>query len=127
MNKIILDTNILLLPGQHKLDVFSECERLCEEKIEFLVLQQAVEELKALVGKRSRDGVAARIALQLLLKHGAREIKAKEKKVDEAMLALAKENKKIIFATNDVGLRRRLRSLGARTICLKHGSVLGWC
>ncbi|MBW2991754.1 hypothetical protein KY345_00870 [Candidatus Woesearchaeota archaeon] len=30
MRKIILDTNFLLIPGQFKIDIFSEIRRICD-------------------------------------------------------------------------------------------------
>lgn len=125
--KILLDTNVLLLPVQRKLDVFRECERLCEDKCEFLVLKQTVGELKSMAVRRSKEAIAARIALQMLLKNGARTVESSERKADKAVVELARDDNKIVFATNDAPLRRKLRALGAKVICLKGSSRLGWC
>ncbi len=112
---------------QRKLDVFRECERLADGACEFAVLRPTVNELKSMAAKRSKEGIAARIALQMLLKNGAKTLESSERKADKAMVALAREDKKIVFATDDVMLRKKLRKLGAKTVCLKGGSTLGWC
>ena len=125
--KIVLDTNVLLMPAKRKFDLIAECERLLPE-CELAVLKPTLEELKMLGAKRTKDGAAARIALILVQRNGFHEIDVPgARKADEAMVALAGQGKKMVFATNDAVLRRRLRALHARTICLKGESHLDWC
>jgi rRNA-processing protein FCF1 len=126
MQRIVLDTSVLLLPAQRRLDVFVECERIAEN-CEFLVLRQTLDELTSLAAKRDKAGIAARIALELLGKNKVGQIEAKSKKADEALVELARKDRTIAFATTDAPLRRRLRDLNARVICLKGESRLDWC
>ena len=43
---VVLDTNILTVPAQFSVDIFSEAERVIERSIEFVVLKSVIEELE---------------------------------------------------------------------------------
>ncbi len=132
--KILLDTNILMLPAQRRLDVFKEIERLLSgEKGEpsFFTLDSTAEELASKSKGRTKAAIAARVA-QLILSQGyVKVLKAVVPKTDEAILHWANEQLSertdFAVATNDVLLRRKLRKIGVRVICLKGGTKLDWC
>ena len=46
MKKIILDTNILLIPYTQKVDIFSEFDRILDEPYNLFIIDQTVDELK---------------------------------------------------------------------------------
>ena len=126
MQKIVLDTSVLMLPAERRLDVIAECERL-SENCEFFVLKPTVAELKAMATKRNKAGFASRIALQVIEKNKIATIASKVSKADDAMIAMAREDRTTVFATTDAGLRRKLRALDAKVICLKGEAHLDWC
>ncbi|MFH1055915.1 MAG: DNA-binding protein [Candidatus Altiarchaeota archaeon] len=104
---VLLDTNFLLLPKQHKIDIFSEIQRLVPEKHTLATLSPVVEELHHLAGTRTEDMVAAKVALQMLEQNGVEIIPA-DKEADEAIIEYAAANPTLV-ATNDKDLKRRLK------------------
>lgn len=116
MQKIVLDTNFLLIPGQFKIDVFSEIDRICIFKYRIYVLDKTVKELKKIVREqRGKSKEAANLALQLLKRKDLKILRTKsEKGVDELLLGL----KGYIIATQDAELKRKLRKKGAKLIIM---------
>ncbi|MFH0861485.1 MAG: hypothetical protein V1875_00505 [Candidatus Altiarchaeota archaeon] len=123
MTTVLLDTNALLMPHQNGVDVFSEIDRILAETHEVVTLSTVVEELKGLSGSSSEDGAAARIGLKLLLEKKIRIVPATGE-VDDAIVEYSGKNN-VVVCTNDKVLKRRLKSRGVRTICLRGGTHLG--
>jgi uncharacterized protein len=132
MRKVILDTNMLLVPGQFKVDIFTELDRVMDEPYEIVVLQGTMDELKKICETASgADKQAAKLA-QLLLDHQqkrnfsasttsnckALKIVSSSPKsyVDDAIVEIAEDE---FVATNDGELKRRLLDKGVRVIYLK--------
>ena len=118
---VVLDTNILTVPAQFGVDIFSEAERILEKNIEFVVLDSVVMELernlKTSSGKERRW---FKIALDLIER--CRIVKSadlqKSIPVDERILQYARSSKGII-ATNDKGLKERAISQGTPVLYLR--------
>ncbi len=125
--QIILDTNFLLIPGQFRVDIFSELFRICSFRYELCVLDSSIGELKGIIGSANgRDKAAARLALQLVKAKKVRILSPKTatfKNVDETIIDLAAKNQ-AIAATQDKELRSRLRKLGAKVIVLRQKKYL---
>jgi hypothetical protein len=117
MKRIILDTNFLTIPYQFNIDVFEEIERIIEEDYELVTLDCVVEELKRMMESKGKDAVAARVALELIKKKNVKVIKTKEKKVDNTIIKLADKN--TIVATNDKGLRKKLKNKNVKVLYLR--------
>ncbi len=115
--KVVLDTNFLMLPHQFGVDIF---EFLKDYTL--LVLSPCVKELEALSKKKSDDGVAAKIALELIEKKKVKIIDSKEN-ADKAILEYAKEHKMPV-ATNDKELLKALKTNGIRIIRLRQNKYL---
>ena len=49
MEKILLDTNFLLIPSQFKVDIFSEIKRICNFSYKLYVLDKSVGELNYII------------------------------------------------------------------------------
>jgi rRNA-processing protein FCF1 len=113
---VLLDTNSLLLPHQHRIDVFAEIERLVLEEHTVATLSTVVDELRGLVGS-SRDGVAANVGLQLIREKGVGVIPA-EGDVDDSILDYAERND-VLVCTNDHELKSRLRAAGIEVLCMR--------
>lgn len=137
MKTVIIDTNMLLVPGQFKVDIFSELERVMDEPYEIGILEQSVDELKKIAATGSgEDKRAAKLAFMLVEHQKLRDFaaatgtKCKALKIipgsseyaDDAILSIAEDD--VLVATNDGGLKRRLLERGVRVIFLKQQQYL---
>ena len=122
--KVLLDTNFLLLPHQHKVDVFDEVERIVPESYDLVTLTPVLRELAHLASQGGEDAVAAKIGLELLGRRNVRVIDA-EGSADDAIVKFALENKgNILVCTNDAGLKRRLNAAFVPLIVMRSKSHL---
>ena len=115
--KILLDTNMMLVPHQFGVDVF---EYLKDYKI--ITLSSCVDELNALAKKRGEDGKAAKIALELIKQKKIEIVRTKEKG-DPAIKSFA-VIERCAVATNDAALGKFLKSKGISVIRLKQKKFL---
>ena len=110
MKKILLDTNFLLIPAQFKIDIFSEIDRIMLEKYQLYTLDKVIDELESIQKdpkQSQKNKKAAKLALQLVKAKKINLIKTKsDKPVDDIIAGL----KGYIIATQDIGLKRRLKS-----------------
>ena len=112
--KVLIDTNGLMVPGQHGIDVFEELRRLGYD--EFLVPSAVKEEIEALKQKiKGKDRLALSIAASLM---AGCEILEAPGSADDVLIALAKSLSVPVF-TNDVLLRKRLKAEGVRSIFMR--------
>lgn len=128
MKRVILDTNMLLVPGQFKVDIFSELERVLDDSYEIVILEGTLVELERIAQTASgEDKRAARLA-QMLLEHerkkpragkckGLKTVPSSNPHVDDAILEIAEDD--CFVATNDQALKRRLLEKGVRVVYLK--------
>lgn len=132
--RVIIDTNMLLVPGQCKVDIFTELDRLIEEPYEIVILQGTLDELAKIsegADVSGADKQAARLAVMLVEHQRTRDFAAStgslckalkiisgstEKYVDDAIQEIAED---ALVATNDGELKRRLLEKGVRVIYLK--------
>jgi rRNA-processing protein FCF1 len=137
MQKVIIDTNMLLVPGQHKVDVFTELGRILDEPYEIVLLETSLDELKRLATGTGADAQAAKLGL-LLVEHmrkrdfaaadgslckGLKTVPSSKKEhVDDAIVRIAEDE--TLVATNDNGLKRRLLEKGVRVIYLRQQKTL---
>jgi len=109
MKKIILDTNFLLIPAQFKVDIFDEIDRIILEKYELFVLDKTIDELNKIINDKKqklRNRKAAKLGLQLLKSKKVKIIKTREDLlVDDLIVKL----KGYIVATQDIGLKNRIK------------------
>jgi len=117
MKRIILDTNFLTIPYQFKIDIFEEIDRIVEEEYELVTLDIIVEELKKLTKTKSKDAIAAKIALELIKKRNVKIINTKDKNVDNIIVDISDKN--TIVATNDKILRKKLKDKNVKTLYLR--------
>jgi len=110
IKKILLDTNFLLIPAQFNIDIFSEIDKLMLVKYKLFTLDKVIGELKSIQKDKKqklKNRNAAKLALQLLKAKKVDIIKTKENKpVDDIIAGL----KGYIIATQDIGLKRRLKA-----------------
>jgi rRNA-processing protein FCF1 len=109
MKKIILDTNFLLIPVQFRVDIFDEIDRIMLERYQLFVLDKTIDELKKIITDKKqklRNRKAAKLGLQLLKAKNVKIIKTKEDLlVDDLIVKL----KGYIVATQDIGLKKRIK------------------
>ncbi len=127
-NNVLLDTNFLFLPFQHRIDIFEEIPRLIGGHVQFLILPQVLKELKWLETHGTlKERNTAKSALLMLNQHCQMvENLSQELQVldaDNALLRYARESNAIV-ATNDSELRRKLLKQGSRAIFLRKLAVL---
>jgi uncharacterized protein len=112
--KVLVDTNGLMVPAQHGIDVFEELKMLGYD--ECVVPSAVVDELEKLKTKlRGSDKVALAVALALAQRCVQVEAAGD---ADEVLATLAKEMDAAVF-TNDAALRKRLRQEGVKTIFMR--------
>lgn len=126
--RIILDTNFLLIPGQFKVDIFSELERICNFQYELVVVKEVVAELQGIIASKKSNELArasARLALQLMGRFKVKVVgdyRKVFKRADEAILAVADRN--CLVATQDMQLKRSLKGSGCGLIVLRQKQYL---
>ncbi len=120
MAKIVLDTNFLLAAVQFRVDAFGQ---LREFGRSFVVLRPCVSELEEISRKKSKPGVYARIALQMIKHRGVKTTRIMERSTDTAILRFA-EKHGCMVATNDKKLIKRLRNKGIKIIRLRQKKYL---
>ena len=121
--KIILDTNILLLPFQVKVDIFSEIDRLCNFPYELCILDKTIGELDAITKKKGRQKDEAKLALTLIKAKSIEMIPSGSRAHTDDILVDLSENGYLI-ATRDLPLMSRIRKKGAKVITLRQKSHL---
>lgn len=108
MKKIILDTNFLMIPANHRVDIFKEIDRIIDEKYELFIVDKTKDELEKLIkGGKEKEIKAARLALQLIKKFNIKIINTQGDNVDDIIVKL--KDKDTIVATMDKELRKRLK------------------
>ena len=115
--KILLDTNMLLVPHQFGVDIFEFLK-----EYEILTLSSCIDELKKLSKKRGDEGLAARVGMKLLKENHVKAVKTKEKG-DKSILNYAVKEKCAV-ATNDKGLIEALKTNHVKIIRLKQKRYL---
>lgn len=122
MKKIILDTNILMVPGKFKVDIFEEIDRIINDEYKLFTLDSVVDELKRLSKKKSKSANIAKLGLELLKSKNIDIIDVGKGSVDKQILDMS--DKDTIVATNDTELKKRLKKKGIKTIYLRKLSQL---
>jgi rRNA-processing protein FCF1 len=126
MRTVILDTNFLFIPFTHKVDIFTEINRIVQQHPEISVLEESLAELEKLIEfEKGKEKDRAKMALQLIKRKDLKIIKQKDLKrigiskthVDSIILHYADPS--MIVATQDKALRDALRDKGIPIIYLR--------
>ncbi len=119
--KVILDANFLMIPGQFKVDIFSELDRVLHVAYELFVLKGVRTELETLSVKGDlKTRRAARIGLAL----------SKDLPVLEALGSDADDEitgfsgRGTVVCTNDRALRKRVLTRGGKAVFLRQKRYL---
>ena len=118
--KIILDTNFLLIPAQFKVDIFTEINRIMEQKYEICIVDKTLDELEDIIQKQKGKNKAAALLAKKLVKNKNICILKTDKLKNVDQILLEKANKSTFFAgTQDMMLKRRLKNKGIKIITLR--------
>ena len=121
MQKILLDTNFLLIPYQFKVDIFSEIERICDFPYNLYMLDKSIDELNKIIRTpKKKDKAAAKLALALI-KGRIKILKSQGSFVDDILASIADDN--TIIATQDKELKKRIKK---RIITVKQKKYLAF-
>mgnify|MGYP001588512530 CR=1 FL=1 len=122
MEKIILDTNFLMIPLQFRVDIFSELDRICIFSYKLFIFEQTIEELRSIIEKDSAHKRAAQFALKLIGIKNIGIMKSEKREVDSLILENAAKG--YIIATQDINLRKELLKKGVSVIILRQKKYL---
>ncbi len=118
--KVVLDTNMLTVPFQFKVDILEEIWRLLPEA-KIYTVPQVIRELRKMLEGSIKERLAAKVGLKLLEKVEVLDVD-ESLPTDTILLKLSEEG--YIIATNDRELRRRIRERGGSTIYLRERNHL---
>lgn len=125
MAKVLLDTNFLMIPGQFRVDIFSELSRIFVNP-ELFTLDLNIREIEEILKQgSSREKKAAKIALALVKRKSVSIIKTKSflnrienpRDTDSFIVECSKDGYAV--ATQDQELKRRLASSVPRIVLRK--------
>jgi len=109
--EIIIDTNFLLTCMKQKIDLFLELDRLFGV-YEAVVPKQVIRELEILESRQElniKEREAASLGLQILRKKNVKILEL-EGKADKAIVNYALENKDVVMASLDGGMRKHVKN-----------------
>ena len=112
----------MAVPAQFGVDIFSEAERVLEQRVEFVMLTSALAELENKIQSADNKTEVRHFRIAKELARRCRLIEPdsdlSDQPVDDQILAYAQEVKGIL-ATNDKELKTRARSLGIPVLILR--------
>lgn len=113
-----MDSNFLFIPSKGGIDIFSEVERVLSVKPELILLTPVMEEVERLAARSKESSVRRKAAFASKMAERCRRVDFEGRpgeKVDDLLIRAATEIGGIV-ATDDSGLRRRLRTIGLPVI-----------
>ena len=126
MKKVILDTNFLLIPFTHKVDIFTCLKDIMTDKYNIYIIDKTIKELVNIQEtQKGKNSSAAKFALMLVKKKRPKLIKTgnNDTIVDDEIINLAKKDE-IIVATQDKALKDKLKLLNTQIIVLRQKTHL---
>ncbi len=118
---VVLDTNMLTVPAQFRVDIFTETERVIERNIEFIVLESVVRELERNLEAAVRtERFKFRTALDFVERCTVVKLDdvSRAKPVDDQVLEYACSVSGVV-ATNDKDLREQSLARGVPVLFLR--------
>jgi len=107
---VYLDTSFLMLSAKFHIDVISESERLLQQTVTFVVPAAVVSELKVLSRDGGGSGRDARVALELIDERNIRIVPSGQDADADNTLVKASQLQKVLVATADNQLRKKIRA-----------------
>jgi len=120
MPAILLDTSSIVFAFSNKVDLFAKVEERLDAKP--LISAGVMRELQKLSKRKTKEGRAAKMALQVIENHRI-VILSDNGPVDDFLVRAGTEGR-IAVCTNDIGLKKRLKSKGAKPLSVSRSGVL---
>ncbi len=98
MRKVILDTSFILTAVKQKIDFFKELEL---EGMHIIIPGDVIRELK---------GLGAKLALKIVEANKFELLEEKGKDADPIIINFAKKNPRVIVATLDAGMKKKIKN-----------------
>lgn len=127
---VILDTNILLLPGRQGFDIFTALTHAINEPFEMCIVSKTFLELKRIIEGQAKtkkhikgdDKFNAKLGFILAKQQGLKTLSCSKaaSSADECILSHAKEG--VYVATLDKQLQQRVKKKGAKVISVRQGN-----
>ncbi|MBU0929660.1 MAG: hypothetical protein KJ623_01155 [Nanoarchaeota archaeon] len=115
MKKIVFDTDFLIDSIKFRINIFEEIKRICDFNYELNIIDKTLDEIK----NKSR----LKLISELLKANNVNIIKTLgNDKVDDLIVKLV--DKDYIVATQDQGLKRRLKNKGVLIITIRQKNYL---
>jgi rRNA-processing protein FCF1 len=110
MKQIFLDTNFLMIPAQHKVDIFEEIRRIMETSYELCIVERTLKELDFIVENgKLREKLEVKLTKALIKTKNIKIVsRDQDKGVDEQLIELSRKG--AIVATQDMALKKQLTS-----------------
>jgi rRNA-processing protein FCF1 len=125
MKKIIIDTNFLLIPGEFKIDIFSEIKKNANFPYELFIIDKTIDELNKIINSKvakAKHKEYAKIGLKMIELNNIKRIDSSGMNVDNAIVELSDYN--TVVATSDRELKKRLREKGVKILNLRKKQYL---
>lgn len=122
MKNILVDTNFLVECAKRKIDIHAELTRILDVSFEVAILDRTMEELDDIVARGKKEGLAAKLAKTILMTKRVTIIPTEGGHTDNLLFKKADENH--IIATQDAGLKRRLKQKKQPVIVIRGAKKL---
>ena len=123
--RVILDTNMLMMPGQG-VDIFALIDATLQENYDMFVVFSTYYELKQIAEGhkkvKGKEKFNAKLGYIMAHQRNVRQLADKGKNVDDSLVAYA--NKKTIIVTLDRELQRRVKEKGGRVLTYKQKKMV---
>ena len=110
--QILLDTNFVLTCVKQKIDFVNLINEIIDEKIEWIIPDEVITELKDLSTRKNlkgKDKDSAKLSIELINMIHPEIISIKHKNVDQGIVDYIKD-KNIILATLDKELKKKVKN-----------------
>lgn len=115
MKKIVLDTDFLIDSLKFNIKIFDEIRRVCDFNYELYIIDKTLDEIK--------NKARLKLISELLNANNVGIVKTEgNDKVDDLIIKLV--DKDYIVATQDTGLKRRLKNKGVLVITIRQKNYL---
>jgi len=120
--RVILDTNMFLLPGQSGIDIFTQIDKAMSDSYEFCIIEDSFNELKKIIEgkpKKKKDKFNAKLGLIMAKQKDLKVLSnlSKEASVDDSIIHYS--NKDTFIASLDKELQKKVTEKGAKLLLLR--------
>jgi hypothetical protein len=113
-----------MVPFQFRVDVLEEIEYLLQKKVDFIVPSSVKLELTMISSRGGEGAPEASLALQLASRCRVVDVNLQQQETVDDAIVKAAQKLGAVVATNDVELKKRLRSINIPVVYLRDKSKL---